>query len=501
MGISVQRLVHRGSARNLVSDRIGLEDALGTTVPDSGRLVLVRKLTVRGGVADPRNRRDAVQRGWVEAVSDAVHATSSFAGSANCVWFASHREAEAILLAKLLAGESAAAWFWRLAVPDWHGLPAAEWLPRQIAHALSEGDNAALARIAQACVERGGVELFVEAADRALKWSSAGAIAFPGPPASPASSLRDPEPAGAARDVLTATIAGKLLPRVLPPVWHRLVAAMERAATPGQENGRLITAILTERVRRASPALVLHPRLMREVGQALFEAAMGRLALPPVNAGEEGVVSAPAFAADLERPARRSDGLAGPGPLRQGAAAPHEAALVQAKARPRSRFPDAESGDIEPPSEMRSSHAGLWLVVPSLIRLGFREWMMEQTDLLAGNPGQQLIRAIALRHRVPSTDPALAMLDPELDGAIDSSWTETWRRALDRWLRHKTRRRIHDLVARPGVIVEGDERIDIRFPLASADLGLRRLALDRDPGWTDWLGLSIRYHFEGGAVQ
>src|SRR5690606_41824325 len=82
-------------------------------------------------------------------------------------------------------------------------------------------------------------------------------------------SVPSPVPLHAALPIL----AGKLLPRVLPPVWHRLVAAMERAATPGQENGRLITAILTERVRRASPALVLHPRLMREVGQALFEAA------------------------------------------------------------------------------------------------------------------------------------------------------------------------------------------------------------------------------------
>jgi len=31
------------------------------------------------------------------------------------------------------------------------------------------------------------------------------------------------------------------------------------------------------------------------------------------------------------------------------------------------------------------------------------------------------------------------------------------------------------------------------FPPAAADIRLRRHALDVDPGWTDWLGLAVRY--------
>jgi hypothetical protein len=64
-------------------------------------------------------------------------------------------------------------------------------------------------------------------------------------------------------------------------------------------------------------------------------------------------------------------------------------------------------------------------------------------------------------------------------------------------LRQTVRRRVHDLVNRPGELGWDEFRIDIRFPVADADLALRRRALDRDPGWTDWLGLSIRYHFGG----
>ena len=98
---------------------------------------------------------------------------------------------------------------------------------------------------------------------------------------------------------------------------------------------------------------------------------------------------------------------------------------------------------------------------------------------------------------MPRTDPALAMLDIEGEGEDAPDWIEAWRAGLDRWLRRSARRRTHDLVARPGWIALGDDRLDIRYPLDAADLRLRRLALDSDAGWTDWLGLSLWFHFGG----
>jgi hypothetical protein len=72
-----------------------------------------------------------------------------------------------------------------------------------------------------------------------------------------------------------------------------------------------------------------------------------------------------------------------------------------------------------------------------------------------------------------------------------------WRQGLDRWLRRTVRRRLHDLVNRPGELDCGESSLMIHYPAADADLALRRHALDRDPGWTRWLGLSIRYNFGG----
>jgi hypothetical protein len=39
------------------------------------------------------------------------------------------------------------------------------------------------------------------------------------------------------------------------------------------------------------------------------------------------------------------------------------------------------------------------------------------------------------------------------------------------------------------------EAMTIQLPMASIDIALRRAALDRDPGWTPWLGRSVRFDF------
>ena len=69
----------------------------------------------------------------------------------------------------------------------------------------------------------------------------------------------------------------------------------------------------------------------------------------------------------------------------------------------------------------------------------------------------------------------------------------SWRIGLDRWLERRARIKLARLVWRPGWLRVTDERLIVRFPPAAADIRLRRRALDVDPGWTDWLGLAVRY--------
>jgi len=40
--------------------------------------------------------------------------------------------------------------------------------------------------------------------------------------------------------------------------------------------------------------------------------------------------------------------------------------------------------------------------------------------------------------------------------------------------------------------------LDVTFPLAAADLRIRRIGLDIDPGWLSWFGESgrvVRFHY------
>jgi hypothetical protein len=150
--------------------------------------------------------------------------------------------------------------------------------------------------------------------------------------------------------------------------------------------------------------------------------------------------------------------------------------------------------DADPRAEPFSPAAGLWLAVPALIRLGWREWLLARPELIGTDPGRTLVAMLAAHHRVAWEDPTLAPL-AFAEPPPAPAWADAWRRALARHLRREARLGLQALVWRPGRIVWHEERLVVRFPPAAADLRLRRRALDADPGWVDWLGLSVRFLF------
>ncbi|MCJ2186505.1 hypothetical protein [Novosphingobium beihaiensis] len=501
MAVSVHRLVHRGAARDTVRDRIALEDAFQTALPQDGRLVLIRKLTVRGQVASPHHRQEAVRRGWIEAVAGSVHAASTFAQQANCVWFASRAEAEAILLRKLLSGESVEGWFWALAVPGWHGYALDDWLSRRIALYLREQDHSALARAAQTCIEAGRSGAFVAAADHALR-PQVTASAFSEAPSHSHTGSADPASEDLTCESAAAVqrIAGRLQHTVLTPAWIDVLHRLEYADLPSAAYRELSLALLQERIRRASPALVLAPQRLCQVAQRLAEIAAGRLvpASPRPDTDAHPGIPAAGIMPEQASPHTAPHDRQLPG---RSETAPPPVPATSREAQSSHAMPP-ETAEPAPvlAERMESGHAGLWLIVPSLIRLGFRSWLSTHPGLLGDDPGRRLVQAIARHHRVLPADPALAVLVMAPEEDEPPVWIGWWRTGLDRWLRRTARRRTHDLIARPGRVFVGEDRLDIRFSRDAADIRLRRLALDSDPGWTDWLGLSLHFHFGGGEA-
>jgi hypothetical protein len=496
--LTVHRLRLRAPPARAQAVRTALEDALRTALPDERRLVLVRRITVAGtaSTAWPGHTQRLVQAAWAVAVGDARHGGSQGAEGANCVWFESRSEAAALLLARLLAGQTVSAWFWPLALPDWRGVLARAWLDRCLTRAMAADEPQALLTLVETALAGGAANLVVEVlaggSGPAPPRSTAGIHSADAHMARPAS----PPPAGSHNDRELGTLAAAI-PLVVAQAT--LLRRLGRAGGTGPEAARALARALA---LRHSPALALAPRLL----EALAERLAG---IRPLDLPFPTRTAAPAAEQPVVEPSRRTpDG--GPGPPSPSARAPAAAqtqrnlesrATTLGPRRPtEAPVPEAGLAPPSPPDDWRppavSAHAGLWLALPALIDCGFREWLLRHPDRLAEHPGRQVIRAIASRHRVPPGDPAIAVLGADEVPLTD--WAGLWARALDGWLRRRARRRLHDLVHRPGWVLAAETRLQLSFPIAAIDMRLRRRALDRDPGWTDWLGLSVYYHYHEG---
>jgi hypothetical protein len=491
-----------------------VEDACRTEIAESERLVLVRRLRLGRAVSGsrPRERGAAVGSAWAHALAQARHGRNAGDGAdLNCVWFESPAEARRLLLAELLAGRRPRAWFWRIAVPDWSELGLEEWLGEAVDRVLDPGGDADALDLLFAALERGAAEALVRAIE-----SRAGGCASPVAEAPRGRGRRErstateaPQPAGEPPHLLSKVERLRL--RVAPPLLEAVEALVRRLGA-----GRAICAPLLERLLlRASPALALSPAELK----ALVGAHAARLDSPPgysapapippaVSAGTAPPPDASGGeAAEAETPAPPAGGARGSQAPPDRADAPppaEEAHDSRADEDETARAPKAEAGEagaratsLLPCRGDESEAAGLWLVVPTLIRLGWREWLAERPRLLGEDPGRRLLLAIARHHRVPERDPAILPLlsDPE-EPEPAPEWARLWRIAADRWLRRRARVPLARLVWRPGVLACAEDRLTIRFPAEDADIRLRRLALDVDPGWTDWLGLSVRYVYE-----
>ena len=491
--IQVTKLKLRCTAEQSERTRFAIEDGLRTSIPDDRRLVLLRKMRVTG-TADalrPADRNAGIREAWLAAISGARHGGEDGAATANCVWFESPEEAEALLITRLLAGRAVDAWYWKLALPDWRGLPLTMWVPALISEAVSRRHDRRVLRIATCFIAAGASSLLADMLNRE------------GPIAELSHSPRF-EREARHRQVWNSSElaqfdreAAAALRSAVPIELQRVIAALLRAGVAARA---VALAMVRAWSLKRSPALALNAARLCAISEEILEC----LARPDMRGSPRtGKITRVPPSKDAPSARLAEDVRADPTGKLQAEGA---AALPPVRRRAPSSIQDAATADeptpwqIEPHAQCRlsSAHAGLWLVIPSLIELGFREWLKDRPKLLGENPASELLREIGRHHHVPPDDPALLALAASLDPDARPDWTTLWRHGLDRWLRRTAGRRLHDLVNRPGELDFADQVLLIHFPPRDADIRLRRHCLDRDPGWTDWLGLSVRYNF-GGA--
>jgi hypothetical protein len=294
---------------------------------------------------------------------------------------------------------------------------------------------------------------------------------------------------GPATEEKAATERGALVERVLarqarlPDIVLRAFLTQWQALPP---HHRVAAFLARLALVIASPELAPHPGALAEEARLLLQLLHAAPASPPPGS-EPRTAPEPT---SQQSAGESTNASASPVVTKNVAAATLRADSTR-------RFdPEPEVAPVS--YEQRSAAAGLWLLIGPLEHMGFGAWLAARPDLAAAGFGRALLRHIAQRHRVGDDDAVFALL-PEPVFRFDPALLAALRIGLDRWLRRQTRRRLADMVHRPGWLAAGDAALRVRFRLDQADIALRLRALDVDPGWVDWLGLEVTYAYRDEA--
>ena len=163
--------------------------------------------------------------------------------------------------------------------------------------------------------------------------------------------------------------------------------------------------------------------------------------------------------------------------------------------------------------------AGLFFLLNALETLGISEALA--TDLASASPNfvAQVLHRLALHAGVADDDPIKIWLDSVILSASDeeplpcdpASWPtnllpdreaapleyvlRVWCLAVRRWCWRTGKVTVRDVVSRAGVFSVNRTDLDVSLPIEEADIRVRRIGLDLDPGWLPWFGRVVRFHY------
>ncbi len=181
-----------------------------------------------------------------------------------------------------------------------------------------------------------------------------------------------------------------------------------------------------------------------------------------------------------------------------------------------------EAEVFSPPTDDRVSEAaGLYFLLNALRQLGIESVLSMAPSLVRYGFVPRLIVALAQIAAVDLADPALEWAQAELetsDFSIEpvvaaSSWPRNlppppdgfcvdaailvriWKLAVRRWCWRTAGLTLREIVNRPGRILLARADLDVFLSLEFADVRIRRIGLDLDPGWLPWFGRVVRFHY------
>lgn len=521
--------VSEGVSRHRIA--YSLEEALRLAIlpgEDEGRIYCFRRVSL-SGISAEANRRvwmEQVQRVLGVLAAQAVHAGDPSAGAANAVYFNNIEEALETLLRKAVLATGAL----RFAIPEWFANSA-----------IGVAPESSYAAQIPAIIERLRPPSMAPAAAASILFAALGnndpvAMLTAIPIATIREWVRELE-----GQTSLATFAQPLqLPSEVKIALHRaashfgwkdpatvwLAAQAVLMLSPSALNSGTV-------VKRARATLrILEEEQLRKPqdrsAATLRDSAAPQLVFDDEDESTPRLLSLrdgsakPAQPDELKLPRMRArEGEIPPSgftPASEEMAAEFESSVIEFTALPAAK----------PPLLGESTQAaGLYFLLNVLRTLGIVRALEACPALAESDLTVHILRQLATEAGVAEDDsillclalpqPAFALTEeilaslpaqPEVwpkeftasrrTGLHSDCYLRVWTVATKRWLWRMGRLTLREVVNRNGRVWLTRTDLDVTFPLASADLRIRRIGLDIDPGWLPWFGECgrvVRFHY------
>jgi len=483
---------------------------------DEGRIYCFRRVDF-SGISSEANRRTwivSVQNTLSELAARAVHASDPNADSSNAVYFDNREETLEMLLRRALRSHGTELPWYSASLLGIGSNNADDQIPIIVDQLFSRDATAYLA------VAAGAAEILFGALEGCDPVVLLSAIA----PERLREWVRELDRAPA--------VTGDLSPIRLP---EKLASALRRAVSFGRHDPGVVW-LAAQAVVSVAPSTLRSGNAVRYARQILRELAVERpVALPDASANQ----SANRIRGFDDEDTRVENGTrisehthiegcqkseAAPNPRTESA--PENVALIPALGRRRE-----QSAELTPAASglrgVETNSAGLYFLLNAIRRVGIVTALKACPALAANDLVSHILKQLAVHVGVDENDPILGCLQPmgksfslsaeelsdlrtnpaclplgfapnylaKLDG---DPILRIWVLAVRRWCWRAGRLTVKYIVHRKGWVWLTRTDLDVTLPYEGADIRIRRIGLDIDPGWLPWLGLHgkvVRFHY------
>jgi hypothetical protein len=446
-----------------------IEEALRLCVlpgEEEGKVYYFRRVRI-AGLPPCTGRRawlDQFQRALWESAAGAVQGAEPRAEAAPAVFFRSRQEALELLLHRMIAGRPAVEWFWP-AVVRGEEAASSEWIP----------STAPAMQAIPAIVE------LLRATEAG--WVAVAAAIF-GAPRLDAVRLLQAIPDGVAEAWLgeiggeSEVVHGEVRPRISAPALQALRDTL-RAFRSGDARTLWLTVLA---VLHESPSELAAGKVLERARGVLRNLAPE--AVHPRGTERSFAPPRPAETARPDHPPAGPDGCT-------LSAAPDQIPTIPAAAH-------AAASPVSNPwfvEWLPTRCAGLFFLLNVLRPLGIEDALAE----LSADFVPRLLERLAAYAGAAEDDPIvlwLASLRGEDPDAAAARLLRKWAVDVRRWCWRTGKITAREIVARDGGFHVNRTDLDVSLPLDEADVRVRRIGLDLDPGWLPWFGRVVRFHYD-----